>query len=127
MAASSIAGSTKLVHSGASARHRRRLRRGRARSRSSAPRWHGSPGRAPTGLGAEIKHVVLHEVAHNSDISDERLVELNRYKRESARSARDDGYAELIPPRHQARAMLKAGEGIVPLARSGVPDPDWAR
>jgi predicted Zn-dependent protease with MMP-like domain len=30
-------------------------------------------------LSAQIKHVVLHEVAHHFGISDERLVEIDRY------------------------------------------------
>jgi predicted Zn-dependent protease with MMP-like domain len=29
--------------------------------------------------GAEIRHVVLHEIAHHFGISDERLRELDRY------------------------------------------------
>ena len=35
----------------------------------------GNPGR----LRAEVRHVVLHEIAHHFGISDERLVELDRY------------------------------------------------
>ena len=30
-------------------------------------------------LGREVRHVVLHEIAHHFGISDERLIELNRY------------------------------------------------
>jgi predicted Zn-dependent protease with MMP-like domain len=33
----------------------------------------------PTCLSAEVRHVVLHELAHHFGISDERLVELGRY------------------------------------------------
>jgi predicted Zn-dependent protease with MMP-like domain len=33
----------------------------------------------PGCLGAEVRHVVLHELAHHFGISDERLVELGRY------------------------------------------------
>jgi predicted Zn-dependent protease with MMP-like domain len=36
-------------------------------------------GHDPQRLRAEIKHVVLHEVAHHFGISDERLIELGRY------------------------------------------------
>jgi predicted Zn-dependent protease with MMP-like domain len=36
-------------------------------------------GAHPERLRAEIKHVVLHEVAHHFGISDERLIELDRY------------------------------------------------
>ncbi len=36
-------------------------------------------GSDPDELRAQIKHVVLHEVAHHFGISDERLVELDRY------------------------------------------------
>ena len=36
-------------------------------------------GRDPERLRAEIRHVVLHEIAHHFGISDERLVELGRY------------------------------------------------
>jgi predicted Zn-dependent protease with MMP-like domain len=36
-------------------------------------------GASPDELRAMIKHVVLHEVAHHFGISDERLVELDRY------------------------------------------------
>src|ERR1700757_373408 len=36
-------------------------------------------GRDPERLRAEIRHVVLHEVAHHFGISDERLRELDRY------------------------------------------------
>jgi predicted Zn-dependent protease with MMP-like domain len=36
-------------------------------------------GRDPETLRREIKRVVLHEVAHHFGISDERLVELDRY------------------------------------------------
>jgi predicted Zn-dependent protease with MMP-like domain len=34
---------------------------------------------AEARLRAEVRHVVLHEVAHHFGISDERLVELDRY------------------------------------------------
>jgi predicted Zn-dependent protease with MMP-like domain len=33
----------------------------------------------PARLAAEVRHVVLHELAHHFGISDERLVELGRY------------------------------------------------
>jgi predicted Zn-dependent protease with MMP-like domain len=33
----------------------------------------------PTRLAAEVRHVVLHELAHHFGISDERLVDLGRY------------------------------------------------
>ncbi|MEU0498402.1 metallopeptidase family protein [Mycobacterium sp. NPDC006124] len=33
----------------------------------------------PDRLHREIKHVVLHEIAHHFGISDERLIELDRY------------------------------------------------
>ncbi len=33
----------------------------------------------PARLQAEIRRVVLHEIAHHFGISDERLVELDRY------------------------------------------------
>jgi predicted Zn-dependent protease with MMP-like domain len=36
-------------------------------------------GADPERLRREIRHVVLHEVAHHFGISDERLVELDRY------------------------------------------------
>ena len=36
-------------------------------------------GTDPARLSAEIRHVVLHEIAHHFGISDERLVELDRY------------------------------------------------
>jgi len=36
-------------------------------------------GTDPVRLAAEIRHVVLHEIAHHFGISDERLVELDRY------------------------------------------------
>jgi predicted Zn-dependent protease with MMP-like domain len=36
-------------------------------------------GAAPERLRAEIRRVVLHEIAHHFGISDERLVELDRY------------------------------------------------
>src|ERR671936_1489415 len=36
-------------------------------------------GRDPERLRAEIRHVVLHEVAHHFGISDERLREMGRY------------------------------------------------
>jgi predicted Zn-dependent protease with MMP-like domain len=36
-------------------------------------------GRDPARLQAEIRRVVLHEIAHHFGISDERLVELDRY------------------------------------------------
>jgi predicted Zn-dependent protease with MMP-like domain len=36
-------------------------------------------GRDPERLRAEIRHVVIHEVAHHFGISDERLRELDRY------------------------------------------------
>jgi predicted Zn-dependent protease with MMP-like domain len=36
-------------------------------------------GRDPERLRAEIRHVVLHEVAHHFGISDERLREMDRY------------------------------------------------
>ena len=35
--------------------------------------------RDPERLRAEIRHVVLHEIAHHFGISDERLIELDRY------------------------------------------------
>jgi predicted Zn-dependent protease with MMP-like domain len=36
-------------------------------------------GRDPERLRAEVRRVVLHEIAHHFGISDERLVELDRY------------------------------------------------
>jgi predicted Zn-dependent protease with MMP-like domain len=36
-------------------------------------------GHDPDLLSSQIKHVVLHEVAHHFGISDERLVEIDRY------------------------------------------------
>ena len=36
-------------------------------------------GRDPERLRAEVRHVVVHEIAHHFGISDERLVELGRY------------------------------------------------
>ena len=36
-------------------------------------------GRDPDRLRAQIRHVVLHEIAHHFGISDERLRELDRY------------------------------------------------
>ena len=36
-------------------------------------------GRDPDGLRAQVKRVVLHEIAHHFGISDERLHELDRY------------------------------------------------
>jgi predicted Zn-dependent protease with MMP-like domain len=36
-------------------------------------------GRDPERLRAEVRHVVWHEVAHHFGISDERLIELDRY------------------------------------------------
>ncbi len=36
-------------------------------------------GADPARLRAEIRHVVMHEVAHHFGISDERLTELGRY------------------------------------------------
>ena len=36
-------------------------------------------GRDPDRLRAEIRHVVLHEIAHHFGISDERLREMDRY------------------------------------------------
>ncbi|MHB8468307.1 MAG: metallopeptidase family protein [Gaiellaceae bacterium] len=36
-------------------------------------------GHDPTLLGRQIRRVVLHEVAHHFGISDERLIELDRY------------------------------------------------
>ena len=36
-------------------------------------------GADPERLGREVRHVVLHEIAHHFGISDERLVELDRY------------------------------------------------
>ncbi len=36
-------------------------------------------GRDATTLRAQVRHVVLHEVAHHFGISDERLVEMDRY------------------------------------------------
>ena len=36
-------------------------------------------GREPDRLRAEVRHVVLHEIAHHFGISDERLIELDRY------------------------------------------------
>jgi len=36
-------------------------------------------GRHPDRLREQVRHVVLHEVAHHFGISDERLVELDRY------------------------------------------------
>jgi predicted Zn-dependent protease with MMP-like domain len=36
-------------------------------------------GRDPERLRAQVRHVVVHEIAHHFGISDERLVELGRY------------------------------------------------
>jgi predicted Zn-dependent protease with MMP-like domain len=36
-------------------------------------------GRDPERLNAEIRRVVLHEIAHHFGISDERLIEIDRY------------------------------------------------
>jgi predicted Zn-dependent protease with MMP-like domain len=36
-------------------------------------------GRDPERLRAQIRHVVVHEIAHHFGISDERLVELGKY------------------------------------------------
>ena len=36
-------------------------------------------GRDPELLRAQIRHVVLHEIAHHFGISDERLIEIDRY------------------------------------------------
>ena len=36
-------------------------------------------GADPERLRREVRHVVLHEIAHHFGISDERLVELDRY------------------------------------------------
>jgi predicted Zn-dependent protease with MMP-like domain len=36
-------------------------------------------GEDPARLAAEVRHVVLHELAHHFGISDERLLELGRY------------------------------------------------
>jgi predicted Zn-dependent protease with MMP-like domain len=36
-------------------------------------------GRDPELLNSQIRHVVLHEVAHHFGISDQRLVEIDRY------------------------------------------------
>jgi len=36
-------------------------------------------GHEPERLAAEVRHVVLHEIAHFFGISDERLIELDRY------------------------------------------------
>jgi predicted Zn-dependent protease with MMP-like domain len=36
-------------------------------------------GRDPERLRREVRHVVLHEVAHHFGISDERLIEIDRY------------------------------------------------
>jgi predicted Zn-dependent protease with MMP-like domain len=36
-------------------------------------------GHDPAVLGAQVEHVVLHEIAHHFGISDERLRELGRY------------------------------------------------
>jgi predicted Zn-dependent protease with MMP-like domain len=36
-------------------------------------------GSDPARLAAEVRHVVLHEIAHHFGISDERLIELGRY------------------------------------------------
>ena len=36
-------------------------------------------GHDPDVLGAQIRHVVLHELAHHFGISDRRLIELDRY------------------------------------------------
>jgi predicted Zn-dependent protease with MMP-like domain len=33
----------------------------------------------PVRLGEQIRHVVLHEIAHHFGISDQRLVEIDRY------------------------------------------------
>jgi len=33
----------------------------------------------PDRLRVEIRHVVLHEIAHHFGISDERLIEIDRY------------------------------------------------
>jgi predicted Zn-dependent protease with MMP-like domain len=44
--------------------------------RGPLERWYGAD---PERLRREIRRVVLHEVAHHFGISDERLVELDRY------------------------------------------------
>jgi len=36
-------------------------------------------GRSPTLLRREVRRVVLHEIAHHFGLSDERLIELDRY------------------------------------------------
>ena len=36
-------------------------------------------GHNPELLGQQIRHVVLHEVAHHFGISDQRLIEISRY------------------------------------------------
>ena len=36
-------------------------------------------GRSPERLREEIRHVVVHEIAHHFGISDERLIEMDRY------------------------------------------------
>ena len=36
-------------------------------------------GHDPALLAAQVRHVVLHEVAHHFGISDERLIEIDRY------------------------------------------------
>jgi len=36
-------------------------------------------GQSPERLREEIRHVVIHEIAHHFGISDERLIELDRY------------------------------------------------
>jgi predicted Zn-dependent protease with MMP-like domain len=36
-------------------------------------------GRDPERLRHEVRHVVLHEIAHHFGISDERLIEIDRY------------------------------------------------
>jgi predicted Zn-dependent protease with MMP-like domain len=36
-------------------------------------------GRSPQTLREEIRHVVVHEIAHHFGISDERLIEMDRY------------------------------------------------
>ena len=49
------------------------------RSRSTAARSSGTTARSTSSLRRQIRRVVLHEIAHHFGISDERLVELDRY------------------------------------------------
>ena len=49
------------------------------RSRSTAARSSASTAHDPELLERQVRRVVLHEIAHHFGISDERLVELDRY------------------------------------------------